>query len=404
MRSLILLVVLFILGLPLSAQEDRLQIVASHSILGDVVANVAGDGADVILTMPRGADPHSFQPSPSDLTALADADVVFINGGFFEEGLLEAIENAGDNMLIVPVSACVEVIGFSGHHHGDEHGHDEEHDHDDEHEHGEEGDGHEDEHDHDEDGDEHHEDENGHEDEHDHDEEEDGHEDEHDHDEDEHNDSKLAEQCDQHHAELETLFALAHHDENVLGQLHNVECAGESCDPHVWMNPENVMLWTLIIRDTLIELDPNQAERYTANATAYLEALNGLSIEIDNMIDVLPVENRILITNHDSLGYFASEYNFEIVETIIPSGSTLTDPSSADIASVIDTIRAEGVPVIFAESTVNDRLAQQIADETGAEIALLFSGSLSELDGPASTYLDYMRYNVTTIVEALRSE
>ena len=103
----VLLNLLLLLSIPFSnAQEDRLQVVGSHSILSDVIANVAGDAADVTSTMPLGADPHSFQPTPSDLTALADADVVFINGAFFEEGLLEAIENAGDDMNIVTAS-CV---------------------------------------------------------------------------------------------------------------------------------------------------------------------------------------------------------------------------------------------------------------------------------------------------------
>ena len=93
-----LLSLLMVIAPITGAQEDRLQVVGSHSILSDVIANVAGDVADVTSMMPRGADPHSFQPTPGDLTALADADVVFINGAFFEEGLLEAIENADDDM------------------------------------------------------------------------------------------------------------------------------------------------------------------------------------------------------------------------------------------------------------------------------------------------------------------
>ncbi len=110
---------------------------------------------------------------------------------------------------------------------------------------------------------------------------------------------------------------------------------------------------------------------------------------------------RVLITNHDAFGYFAARYDFEVAVTIIPSGSTLAEPSAADVAAVIDLIGEEGVPSIFSETTVSDDLAQQIADETGAEVHVLYSGSLSEADGPASTYVDYIRYNVTTIAEAL---
>ena len=129
---------LIMMAFAIHAQEDRLQIVASHSILGDVVANVAGDTADVTVTMPHGADPHSFQPTPSDLTALADADVVFVNGAGFEEGLLDAIENAGDDMNILVASSCVNIVPFGAtdhdheegeEHEGDDHDHEEGEDH-----------------------------------------------------------------------------------------------------------------------------------------------------------------------------------------------------------------------------------------------------------------------------------
>ena len=122
---------LCIVSFPLIAQDDKIQIVASHSILYDVVQNVVGSDADVMVVMPSGADPHTFEPTPSDLTAIASADVVFVNGAFFEEGLLESIENAGEGVRIVEVSSCVEIIpvGAAGHAHEDEHEHEEDEDH-----------------------------------------------------------------------------------------------------------------------------------------------------------------------------------------------------------------------------------------------------------------------------------
>lgn len=379
------------------AQEDRLQIVGSHSILSDVITNVTGDAADVTSVMPRGADPHSFQPTPSDLTALADADVVFINGAFFEEGLLEAIENAADDMNIVTVSSCVQIIAYGGH----DHAHEEGGDHDHAHEEGVMGDM-----------------------------------------------SAMTALCEQHYAEMEAIREAGHdhdheegdehaheegdeeHDHShveTLGALYAIDCGtghsheegeehaheeGEehahdhgSCDPHVWMEPHNVMYWTMFIRDTLIELDPANAETYTANAAAYLEELDALVHDfVMPMVETVPEENRVLVTNHNVFGYFAARFDFEVVGTIIPGGSTLTEPSTADVAAVIDLIREEGVPAIFAETTVSDDLAQQIADETGVQFYVLYTGSLSDADGPASTYVDYVdyiRYNVTTIVEAL---
>ena len=241
--------------------------------------------------------------------------------------------------------------------------------------------------------------------EHDHEGEEYDHEDEeHDHEGEEHN----HEGEEHNHAHVETLGALytldcgeGHsHEEHEEGEEH--EHNHGSCDPHVWMEPHNVMYWTMLIRDTLIEQDPDNAEVYTANAAAYLEELDALAHDfVMPLVATLPEENRVLITNHDAFGYFATRYEFEVVGTIIPSVSTLAEPSSADLAAIIDLIREENVPAIFSETTVSDELAQQIADETGAQVYVLYSGSLSKLDGPASTYIDYMRYNVTTIVEAL---
>jgi len=416
-RTIVTLLSLIVMLGITHAQETRLQIVASHSILADVIENVAGDAADVAVIMPRGADPHSFQPTPGDLTTLADADVVFVNGALFEEGLMEAIENAGTDMNIITASSCVEMIAFGGHEHDDEHDH--------------EGDEHGDEHDHE--GDEHaHDDEHG---------------DEHDHEGEMGDMSAIAVLCEQHYAEMEALHEGEHdhedgedhaheededhaHEEHehshveTLGALYAIDCGdghahegeeedtheeGEahvhdhgSCDPHVWMQPHNIMYWTMMIRDTLIELDAANAETYTANAAVYLEEVDALAHDfMIPMLESVPEENRVLITNHDSLGYLAAHYDFEVAITILPGGSTLAEPSSADIAAVIDLIREEGVPAVFAESTVNQELAQLIAAEAGAEVFVLYSGSLSNVDEPASTYLDYMRYNITTIVEAL---
>lgn len=415
-------------------QDGRLQVVGSHSILTDVIANVAGDAADVTSVMPLGADPHSFQPTPSDLTALADAGVVFINGAFFEEGLLETIENAADEMNIVTVSSCVEILAFGGHDHeeGEEHA-DEEH------------------------ADEEHADEEHGGEEHAEEGEEPAHEES-----DAGEMSALATLCEQHYAEMEALHeasgdhaheegeehegeehaeegeehaheegeeAHAHAHVETLGPLYAIDCGtghgheeeeahaegeeegheGEehdhahgTCDPHVWMEPHNVMYWTMLIRDTLSELDPTNAEIYATNATAYLEELDALAHDfVMPMVETVPAENRVLITNHDAFGYFAARYDFEVVDTIIPSLSTLGEASTEDVATVIDAIREQNIPALFSETTVSDDLAQQIAEETGAEMYPLYSGSLSEADGPAGTYIDYIRYNVTTIVEAL---
>jgi len=397
-RSLMLLAILSLLSVVVSAQNDNgLNIVASHSILADVVSNVSLDMNTVSSLIPVGADPHGFEPSPSDLTAIAEADVVFTNGALFEEGLLESIENAGAEVNIVEASTCVPILPFGDSDHDDEHNeeaHDEDHGHDDEHN------------------------EETHDEDHDHDDEhnEEAHDEEHgdeDHD-DEHIDEEIKEElpdnlCDEHVAQLtitQTDDTLARLQDLDCGDVHEEAVEEDhnhgACDPHVWMNPENVMLWTLLIRDTLIELDPDNTDMYINNTLNYITQLELLmSDEIIPMIDTLPQDDRILVTNHDSLGYFAARFDFEIVGTVIQSVSTLTEPSVQDIAGLIDTINAEGVPAIFAETTVNDGIAQTVANETGAQVVTLYTGSLSGADDSSGTYLDYMRYNVNAIVEGL---
>ena len=407
-----LLIVLGIIvsSMPLAAQHDRMQVAASHSILADVVHHVAGDQADITLLMPAGADPHNFQPTPKDLTAIADAQLVFVNGARFEEQLLDAIENAADDVSIIAASACVEIIAI-GSSAPDEHG-DEDHDeHDDEDR---------DEHD-DEDRDEHGDEDHDEHDDEDRDEHDDEDRDEHD-DEDREHEMETSADCEQHDRELAMLSddEHTHDDAAALGRLEEIDCGADHhddddddhdshshgvCDPHVWMNPRNVMYWTLMIRDSLSQADPDNAAVYAANAAAYLNELLALSEEfIEPALDALPQQRRILITSHDSLGYLAASYDFKIIDTVIPSGSTTSAVSARDVAALIDLIKAEDVPAIFGETFINENIMQMIARETAAELVVLYSGTLSAGDGPAATYLDYMRYNLTAIIDALNGD
>ena len=169
------------------------------------------------------------------------------------------------------------------------------------------------------------------------------------------------------------------------------------------MNPRNVMHWTLMIRDSLAEADPANAEAYRANAAAYLNQLHDLSHDfIEPALEALPQQKRVLITSHDSLGYLATRYDFDIIGTVGGSVSTLSEPSARRVAELIDLIQTDGIPAIFGETTANEDVMEMIAGETGAELVTLYSGTLSDGDGPAATYLDYMRYNLGSIIGALQ--
>lgn len=171
------------------------------------------------------------------------------------------------------------------------------------------------------------------------------------------------------------------------------------------MDPHNVIYWALMIRDSLSALDHANEDAYAANAAAYAQEL--VSLEADVIVPALaelPEEQRVLVTNHGSLGYFATSYDFEIVTMVVHSVSTEVEPSARDVAAVIDAVRDEGVPAIFSDIHLSDVLVNTIASETGVAVVGLHTDSLGDSEGPAGTYLDYMRYNVKAIVEALKGE
>ena len=446
-RLTILLLMLLLPMLPFSVDAaDTLDVVVTQSILADVTQNIVGEHAQVVSIIPRGADPHGFVPTPADLALVSEADIVFINGAGYEESLLDAVQGAGESVNIVSASACILIRPFASAHedmhedeHGeaDEHGHEDEHAHEDEHEdeHADEDDHmHEDEHegehadedDHmhedehegehaDEDDHMHedeHEDEHADEDEHAH---EDEHEDEHAH-EDEHGESH----CDDHDMEVASIVGDAANDRGtyeVLGREEDVDCAAghghhddhghghgaAGCDPHFWLDSHNVIYWTLMIRDSLSETDPDRADDFAANADDYIAELLALEADfIAPALAQLPSENRILVASHESLGYLASTYGFDVMTTVVAGILTTVEPSARDVAALIDLLNDEGVPAIFTDEMSSDSIMMAIADETGVSLVALLADSLSEDDGPASNYLDYMRFTVSTIVDALK--
>ena len=156
------------------------------------------------------------------------------------------------------------------------------------------------------------------------------------------------------------------------------------------------------IEAQLSTIDPEGRSFYQANAAAYNRELDALHAWIQQEVARLPEERRLLVTSHDSFQYFARLYGFEVVGTVMPV-TTEVEPTAQELAHLIETIKHEGVPAVFAEKSHSQRLAKRIAEETGAKlIGGLHTGSLGEPGGEAGTYLDLMRYNVRTIVEALQ--
>lgn len=177
-------------------------------------------------------------------------------------------------------------------------------------------------------------------------------------------------------------------------------------DPHVWHDVTRTMKIVEVLRDAFAELDPENAEVYAANADRYLDELAGLDAWIRTETARLAPTERQLFTNHDVFRYLAESYGFEIVGTALSSVTTeVFDPAASQIGRRIDDLRATGVRVVFPEIGGNTRLIAQIAREAGARVGPpLYADSLSPEDGEASTYIEMMRYNVSTLVGQLASE
>ena len=173
-------------------------------------------------------------------------------------------------------------------------------------------------------------------------------------------------------------------------------------DPHLWLDPNNVIGYVENIRDGLTAFDPEGADIYKSNADAYINQLRGLDLWIEGQVSTIPAERRLLVTNHDSLGYFAERYGFTVIGTVVAGTSSDAAPSAQQMAALIDQIKATGAPAVFLDAAELPTLARQIASDAGVRVVTdLYFGSLT--DGPpAGTYLDMMKHNVTQIVEALK--
>jgi manganese/iron transport system substrate-binding protein len=184
------------------------------------------------------------------------------------------------------------------------------------------------------------------------------------------------------------------------GSTENVD---EPIDPHFWLDPNNVIKYVENIRDGLRRIDPANAAYYGANADTYIAQLKALDQTIRTQVATIPEARRLLVTNHESFGYFADRYGFKVIGTLIPSVSSEAAPSAQQLAQLVDNIKATGAPAIFLEIGTNPQLADQIASETGIQVVIgLYSHSLTEANGPAPTYIDMIQANVQAIVKALK--
>ncbi len=188
-----------------------------------------------------------------------------------------------------------------------------------------------------------------------------------------------------------------------IKRLQGEESGEPADDPHVWHDPANDKLMVDAIARALAAADPADESIFQANATAYDLKLDDTRAQVQAIIDEIPAEDRKLVTNHDALGYFARAFGMEIVGAVIPSISTESEPSASDTAALLDTIQREHVKAIFAESSVNPKLATTLANDAGVQIVDdLYGDSLGEPGSGADTVDGMLLANAHKIAAALK--
>jgi len=280
------------------------RVIATTSILGDVVGRLGGNEITLAVMIPPGVDPHDFSPSAQQVAAISSADLVVANGLELEEGLQDVLAQA--------VSEGLRVIEVG--------------------------------------------------------------------------------------EEVDPLPSIGTAAEAGAGTEGGHEHG--AFDPHFWQDPVRMKKAVDIITASLTTIGIAGAGD---NASEYQADLDATHADIVAILDPIPRERRLLVTNHDAFGYFADRYGFEVIGTIIPGGSTLAEPSSAEIAKLVEIIVANDVPAIFVENIGGGGLAEILAQETGTDIVVveLVSDALGEAGSETGTYLDMLLYNATAIAGAL---
>jgi ABC-type Zn uptake system ZnuABC Zn-binding protein ZnuA len=174
----------------------------------------------------------------------------------------------------------------------------------------------------------------------------------------------------------------------------------DEVDPHVWLDPVLVKVYVERVRDTLARADAANAPAYAERAKAYTVQLHELDSWIRTQVERVPTDRRKLVTFHDAFQYFAKRYGLAVKGYIVSSPGK--EPSAKALSELVRRIKQEKIPAVFAEADFNAKVLEMLGKDAGVNVVTnLYDGSLS--DGPpADTYLNLMRHNTTTMVNALR--
>ncbi|HHE8980455.1 metal ABC transporter substrate-binding protein [Haemophilus influenzae] len=169
-------------------------------------------------------------------------------------------------------------------------------------------------------------------------------------------------------------------------------------NPHAWMSPSNALIYIENIKNALVKYDPQNAAVYEKNAADYAQKIKQLDEPLRAKLAQIPEEQRWLVTSEGAFSYLAKDYNLK--EGYLWPINAEQQGSPQQVRKVIDLVRKNNIPVVFSESTISAKPAQQVAKESGAKYGgVLYVDSLSAKEGPVPTYIDLLNVTVSTIVK-----
>ena len=169
-------------------------------------------------------------------------------------------------------------------------------------------------------------------------------------------------------------------------------------NPHAWMSPSNALIYVENIKNALVKYDPQNADTYQKNAAAYAEKIKQLDKPLREKLSKIPADQRWLVTSEGAFSYLAKDYDLK--EGYLWPINAEQQGTPQQVRKLIDLVKKNHIPVVFSESTVSDKPAQQVAKESGAKYGgVLYVDSLSAADGPVPTYIDLLNVTVSTIVK-----
>ena len=301
------------------ASSGSLKVVATTTQLTDFASVVGGDDIELTGLLHAGTSAHHFDPSPADLLALGQADVLIVNGAGLETFVESAVEASGfDGTVIIASDGIDEALAKKI-------------------------------------------------------------------------TAESGESHDHEHAEADDHAEEAHdHDHGDL-------------NPHIWTSPRFAEGMVTEIATGLAAADPEHASEFTDRADTYVEQLQDLDTWITAQFERVPEADRVLVSGHDSLGYYLHDYGIEFAGSILPSFEDNAEPSAADMDALVQQIKDRGVKAIFVESSMSPKLAQTIAKEAGITVVdaeSLYADSLGVADSGADTYLDATIHNTKLILQS----